>query len=99
MPRATQHARRTTPPKCPAEETARLGDEIYERVIRRQVEDDHFGEVVAIDVVSGSWTIGKNAIDASDELRDRHPDAQVWLMRVGHRALYHFGGRSLRSAQ
>ena len=39
-------------------ETARLGDEIYERDIRKQVEADHHGEVVAIDVESGSWAGG-----------------------------------------
>ena len=44
-----------TAPTLSSEETARLGDEIYERDIRRQVEADHHGEVVAIDVKSGEW--------------------------------------------
>ncbi|MDE0629981.1 MAG: hypothetical protein OXH73_00610 [Caldilineaceae bacterium] len=43
------------PARRPREETARLGDEIYERDIRPQVEADHHGEYVAIDVDSGSW--------------------------------------------
>ena len=90
---ATQPAGPTSPPSRPAEETARLGDEIYERDIRRQVEDDHVGEVVAIDVESGSWTIGKDEIAATDRLRAEHPDAyDVWCLRVGYRALYSFGG-------
>ena len=78
------------------EETARIGKEMYERYIRHLVEADHHGEVVAIDVDSGSYALGKNAIDACSGLRDQHPDAQVWLMRVGHRTLYRFGGSSLR---
>ena len=82
----------------PREETARLGKEIYERDIRHLVETDHQGEVVAIDVDSGSYALGKNAIVASQSLRDEHPDASVWLMRVGHQALYHFGGSSFRRA-
>ena len=82
----------------PHEETARVGKEIYERDIRHLVEAEHHGEVVAIDVGSGSYVLGENAIAASKGLRDQHPDAQVWLMRVGHRALYHFGGSSLRRA-
>ena len=86
----------TTPVRRSREETARIGKEIYERDIRRLVEADHFGKVVAIDVGSGSYALGKNAIDASESLRNQRPDAQVWLMRVGHRALYHFGGISLR---
>ena len=86
----------TTPTRRSREETARLGKEIYERDIRHLVEADHQGEVVAIDIGSGSYALGENAIAASKGLRDQHPDAQVWLMRVGHRALYHFGGSSLR---
>ena len=83
-----------------AEETARLGDEIYDRDIRRQVEADHHGAVVAIDVDSGSWAIGDTVIAATDGLRTQRPGAvDVWLLRVGHRALHHFGGRPLRSAE
>ena len=89
----------SAPPGRSREETARLGKEIYERDIRHLVGTDHQGEVVAIDVDSGSYALGKNAIVASDDLRDRHPHAHVWLMRVGHRALYHFGGNSLRRAE
>ena len=88
----------TTPPPRSHEETARLGKEIYEREIRHLVEADHHGEVVAIDVGSGSYALGENAIAASKGLRNQHPDARVWLMRVGHQALYHFGGSSLRKA-
>ena len=84
----------------PAEETARLGDAIYESDIRRQVEADHHGAVVAIDVDSGSWAVGDTVIVATDSLRAQRPDAvDVWLLRVGHRALHHFGGRPLRSAE
>ena len=96
----TQPIRRTSPPSRSAEETARLGDEIYERDVRWQVESDHHGEVVAIDVESGSWAIGEDEIVATDRLHSQHPEAyDVWCLRVGYRALYSFGGGSLRSAQ
>ena len=98
-PAPMQAARSTTSPSRPKDEIARLGKEFYERNIRRQVEADHVGEVVAIDVDSGDYALGKNAIVAAEGLRDQHPDAQVWLMRVGHRTLYHFGGSSLRRAR
>ena len=84
----------------PSEETARLGDEIYERSIRSLVEADHYGEVVAIDVNSGSWAIGDDVIAATDRLQTQRPGAvDVWLLRVGHRALHHFGGRPMRRAE
>lgn len=95
-PSSTQRKRPSTPPDRPKEETARLGEEIYERDIRSQVEADHHGEVVAIDVESGNWAIGDNVIAATDRLWDQHPAAyDIWCLRVGYRALHHFGGRPL----
>ena len=73
----------------PDEEIGRLGDEIYERDIRPQVETDHHGEFLAIDVDSGCWAISDDLRDARDGLRAERPDAlNVWLMRVGYRALH-----------
>ena len=63
------------------------GDEIYERDIRHQVEADHHGEVVAIDVDSGNWAIGDDVIAATDQLWAQHPAAHdIWSVRVGYRA-------------
>ncbi len=50
----TQGRETTMPPRRTREETARLGDEIYELDIRPQVEAAHHGEYIAIDVDSGS---------------------------------------------
>ena len=84
-------------PRRPREETARLGKEIYERNIRRQVEPDHHGEIVAIDVDSGSWVVADGEIAAVDRLRQTCPAAvNVLCERVGYRALRSFGARSLR---
>jgi hypothetical protein len=45
-----------------AEELAQRGQEIYERDIRAKVEADHFGKVVAIDVRTGDYELGEDAI-------------------------------------
>ncbi len=84
-------------PRRPREETARLGKELYEREIRQQVEADHHGEIVAIDVDSGSWAVADGEIAAVDRLRETHPGAvNILCERVGYRALRSFGVRSLR---
>ena len=91
---------RPTMPTRPKEEIARLGDEIYERDIRAQVEANHHGEYVAIDIDSGSWAISDNLRAAAKRLRAQRPNAiDVWLLRVGYRALHHFGGRPLRRGE
>ena len=84
----------------PKEETARLGDEIYRRDVKAQVEPGHDGEYVAIDVDSGHWAIGESELAASDLLLGQRPDAiDVWLLRVGYRAVAGIGGGSLRRAE
>lgn len=81
----------------PTDETARLGAAIYERDIRAQIEADHDGEYVAIDVDSGCWAVADDLLSAASDLRSRYPGVvDVWSVRVGHRALRHFGGRPLR---
>ena len=86
-------------PTLSKEETARLGDEIYERDVRPQVEDAHYGEYVAIDVDSGAWALADDLLAAADLLRTQHPQAvDVWLVRIGYRAVHHFGGRPLHPA-
>ena len=87
------------PVRRTAEEARILGDEIYERDIRRQVQDAHHGKIVAIDVDSGDYAIGDTVSAASKRLRKRLPDADVWSVRVGYRTLRNFGGRPLRRAE
>ena len=95
-----QGSETTMPPRRPREETARLGDEIYERDIRPQIETDHHGEYVAIDVDSGRWAVSDDLRTAAQRLRAQRPGSiDVWLLRVGYRALRHFGGRPIRSAK
>ena len=88
----------THPTHRTVEETAGLGDEIYERDIRPHVEPEHVGEVIAIDVDSGDYALADSASAAAKRLRERRPDAQVWLMRVGYETLRSFGGGSRRRA-
>ena len=90
----------TTPTRRPKDETARLGDEIYERDIRPQVEADHDGEYVAIDVDSGVWVVSDDLLAAAKRLRATRPEAvDVWSVRVGYHATGSIGGGSLRRVQ
>lgn len=76
-----------------SEEVARRGDEIYQQTIKQQVEAQHSGKVVAIDITTAAFAIGDNAIDAAHRLRAQHPEAEVWFVRVGRRTLHQIGAR------
>ena len=80
----------------PRKEAIRLGKEIYQRDILPQVESDHFGEYVAIDVDSGNWVVADREIAAAERLRVMCPSAvNVLMERVGYRALRSFGAGSM----
>ena len=90
----------TRPTRRTAEETGRLGDEIYERDIRPQVEPTNHGKIVAINVDSGDYVIDVTGLAASERLLARDPSADIWCLRVGYGALRSFGGGpSRRSGQ
>lgn len=94
------NVRATTRQRKPREEAIRLGKEIYDRDIRHQVEDAHYGEIISIDVESGDWAIGDSVIAATNSLWARHPDAvDIYSLRIGCGVLRHFGGRPLRRAE
>jgi hypothetical protein len=77
------------------EEIARRGQELYEAGIRQQVEAGNEGRIVAIDIETGAFEVDDNIIPATNRLFEQYPDAQPWIVRIGHRAVYHFGARSL----
>ena len=83
-------------PRYSKEEFARRGDEIYESQVRPQVEEGNYGKIVAIDIETGAFEVADDILPATDRLFERVPDAQPWIVRIGHRAVDRFGSRSLR---
>ena len=83
-------------PRYSKEEFARRGEEIYERDIRPRVEASHAGKFIVIDIETGAYEIDADELVASDRLLAHHPDAQVWLGRIGSRFVRRFGVRSSR---
>lgn len=70
-------------------EVARKGKAIYEK-IREKMEAEHKGEVVAIEVESGDYFLGKSALDAVKRGREKHPDGLYYAIRIGKRAYISF---------
>jgi hypothetical protein len=85
-------------PRYSKEEFARRGDEIYESQVRSQVEEGNNGRIVAIDIETGDFEVDKSEVVACDRLEARHPDAQIWIVRIGSRHVRRFGGRTRRTA-
>ncbi|MBA2693899.1 MAG: hypothetical protein H0U65_15640 [Rubrobacter sp.] len=73
------------------EEVVRRGREIYEREIRGNVESDHDGEFLAVDITDGSYEVGESDVEVSDAALRKNPDAVLYIMRVGRLAAYRIG--------
>ena len=80
-------------PRYSKEEFARRGDEIYDRDIAPQARTEDRGKFVAIDIETGDYEIASDELTAADGLLVRHPDAQIWLRRLGFSYTYRFGHR------
>jgi hypothetical protein len=78
------------------EELARRGQALYESSIRREIESGNTGKIVAIDIETGAFEVDENVVPATNRLFERNPDAQPWVIRIGHNAVDHFGARSLK---
>jgi hypothetical protein len=85
-------------PRYSKEEFARRGNEIYEAQVRSHVEEGNHGKIVAIDIETGSFEVADTPMIAVDRLYEREPDAQPWVIRIGHRAVFRMGSRSLRQS-
>ncbi|MBE9238130.1 MAG: hypothetical protein VKL60_04005 [Sphaerospermopsis sp.] len=81
-------------PRYSKEEFAQIGEQIYEMQIRPKIEAGNEGKIVAIDIETGDFEIDASEIAACDRLESRHPDAQIWIVRIGSRYVRRFGGRN-----
>lgn len=52
----------TKQPRYSKQEFARLGNQIYERDIRPQVEANNLGKIVAIDIETGAWEMDASEV-------------------------------------
>lgn len=86
-------------PRYNKSEHARRGRELYETRIKSQVEAGHHGKIVAIDIDTGEFEISEDSLSACEQLIARRPDAQIWVVRIGHPGVYKFGPRLAKGAR
>jgi hypothetical protein len=73
------------------EEISRRGNEIDQSQVRPQVEEGNHGKIVAINIETGAFEVAKDSLTTSDQLLARLTDAQIWFVRIGHRAVHRVG--------
>jgi hypothetical protein len=85
-------------PRYSKAEFARRGEEIFERDIRAQLKGIPARHFVLIDIETGDFEVDESEMTASDPLRARRPNGQVWMRRVGSRFARRFGSHRRSAA-
>ena len=68
-------------------ELVEKGKEIY-RKIKDRLEPVHKGEIVAIEVKTGDYFLGKDMVEADEKAREKYPDEVFYFNKIGYRAVY-----------
>jgi hypothetical protein len=75
-----------------SEEAVRRGQVLYEQNIRDHVEAEHRGKMLVVDIDTGDYEIDSDAIAALDRAKSRHPDASLYVVRIGYPTAVSLGG-------
>ena len=65
---------------------------------RPQVKARDEGKFAAIDIETGAFAMDADERKACHKRRQRIPDAQIWMVRVGYPYVHRIGGRERRGA-
>lgn len=75
------------------EEVARRARELYEGSIRQQVErEENIGKMVVIDVETGEYQVDRTGLKSAHYLREKHPNARLFGIRIGYNVAASLGG-------
>lgn len=83
-------------PRYSKEEFSRRGEEVFASQVRPNLTESDRGKFAAVDIETGLYEVDADDYAATERLLARKPDAQIWLMRVGHPTAYRMGGHSRR---
>jgi len=72
-------------------EVGERGQALYDRNLRDQMQKTHFGQYLVINIATGEYEIGVDHLDTAKRARAKYPDASLYGMRVGYKAVVSFG--------
>ncbi len=66
----------------------RKAQAIYQKKLKPKLEGKYKGRIVAIDVESGDYFVGKTVLDAIEKGRKKHPRKMFYAVRIGYPAVH-----------
>jgi len=79
-------------------EIAERGQARYDREIRQTLDSNAVGKFLVLDIETGDYEIDADELMAMKRARVKHPDAALYLVRIGHPTAYRLGRKSIATA-
>jgi hypothetical protein len=67
------------------------GMKLYEERLKSELEPEHDGEMLAVEVECGDYFLGRTATEAYRKAKAKHPGAEFAFLRVGAKAAFFVG--------
>ena len=80
-------------PRYTSEQIVERGQALYDQRIRSQIEPKHKGKFLALDIETGDYEMDEDSRVAFERTAAKHPDAALYLLRVGFPTAVKLGGR------
>jgi len=80
-------------------EIVQRGQTLYEQQIQRQVEPQHTGEFLILDIETGDYEIDAEDVRALQRAKAKHPDGAFYIVRIGATTAYRLGAHSLATTR
>jgi hypothetical protein len=86
-------------PRYASAEIVQRGQTLYDQQIRAQVEPQHAGDFLILDVETGDYEIDAEDVQALQRAKAKHPDGAFYIVRIGAPTAYRIGAHPLTPAR
>jgi hypothetical protein len=82
-------------PRYSSHEIAERGRKLHDEQLCAQVTPGNVGKFLVIDIETGEYEIDAEELAALRRAKAKHPDAPLYMVRIGSRTAYQMGGAGL----
>jgi hypothetical protein len=91
VPMETTTLRKKFPTKEDRAQIGKTAEAIY-APLRERLEQEHWGDYIAVNVENGDYVVAPDDLEASKAIKARYPGIIPYVIRIGYKAVVHFGG-------
>ena len=75
---------------------AQAAQAFYEVNLKAQLEPEHTGKFLVIDVTNQDYEVGENSLQAGLRIMERHPEGKRFIMRIGYPTAGRMGFKTVK---